>query len=43
MRLDYFIVDKNMYDKIKECGVINNSGVKTTPLGSDHLAIFLKW
>ena len=43
MRLDYFIVDKNMYDKVKECGVIHNSGLKTNPLGSDHLAIFLKW
>ena len=43
MRLDYFIVDKNMYGKVKECGVITNSGLKTNPLGSDHLAIFLKW
>jgi len=43
MRIDYFIVDDRLAEKVLDCGVINDSGLKTTPLGSDHLAIYLKW
>ena len=43
MRIDYFIIDTKLAEKVLDCGVIKESGLKTTPLGSDHLAIFLKF
>lgn len=41
MRLDYFVVSKEIVDKIKNCIHLTYNGLLTNPTGSDHCPILL--
>jgi exodeoxyribonuclease III len=40
-RLDYFIVNNELMERVADSQVLSHTGLKTKPTGSDHCAIYL--